>query len=535
MKINRLLLKFLSTFCALAIILGIFAGCDSKKPSSEGSKPSSSSDETDDGFFDDLGDDSDTTSSIKQEIGAPADAPKTYSVNNGNSTRGYTFRPSITEIMPVIHIQTDSGTADFATNFSRNDKLQDLIPYEPAKITVSACEPQYELKGVDAEVKVRGNYTLDYEKKPIRIKFNKKQGMLGLNGEKQFKNWVLLADWKDFSMSNNTVAFYLGNTILGSDGLYTSDYRNVELYINGEYWGVYLLAEQQEAKDGRTSVPDVPKDYTGTDIGYFFEYDVYHTDENKMPNNAGDPTFTVDYGTGKYYQKGYTVKSDINDDAQLRFLKSYVQNAFKIAQEATTSGKLYKFNDTYTGLVQTSGKSAKEVIGAAINIDSIVDMYIISEICRDPDIAQSSFFLSLDMTKEGDKRVTLEAVWDFDSGLGIKNDSSSDTDDMYVTKSANPWLRVLADQDWFINMVKKKWKEIKAAGVLDNAIKLVAEQKNTYKNYYAKNYERWERRVGWGDGILLPRVVNFTQQSHAASYLEKWLDARFKYLDSQWS
>ena len=102
------------------------------------------------------------------------------------------------------------------------------------------------LNNVSGKVKVRGNYTSSYDKKPIRIKFDKKQKMLGLNNDNELKSWVLLANWKDSSMLRDASAFYLANALLESDGYYSSDFRFVKVYLNDSYNGVYLLVEQQQ-------------------------------------------------------------------------------------------------------------------------------------------------------------------------------------------------------------------------------------------------------------------------------------------------
>ncbi len=41
------------------------------------------------------------------------------------------------------------------------------------------------------KIKVRGNWTTSYGKKSLRIKFDKKQNILGLHGGEKYKNWVL--------------------------------------------------------------------------------------------------------------------------------------------------------------------------------------------------------------------------------------------------------------------------------------------------------------------------------------------------------
>ncbi len=453
-----------------------------------------------------------------------------------NSAYGYF--PNISTVMPAIHINTADGKNDWATRYNRNSKIMGQIDYVDATVSTLSCEEEYALKHVDAEVKVRGNYTLDYEKKPIRIKFKEKTNLLGLNDGEEYKNWVLLADWKDLSMMNNTVAFYLGNTILGSDGFYCTDFRNVEVYLNGVYWGVYLLVEQQEVKEGRASVPEVPKGYTGNDIGYFFEYDSYYDIENMMED--GDPTFVMNHQGLPAASQGYTVKSDINASSQIDFLRNYMNNVFFIAYQATYHDKYYKLTSDFGGVeLAPEYTHAEEAVGAVINIKSLVDTYILNEILCDLDVDWSSFYISLDMTAEGDKRVTFEAPWDFDSSLGIINKGSCASPvGLYAASSANPWFKLVIEEDWFKELVREKWAEIEGSGILDGVLWVIEAEKETYKNYYIKNYERWPARVWYGNGEVIDQLNTYkdikTAQGLAADYLEDWLIRRFAYLNSVW-
>ena len=449
----------------------------------------------------------------------------------------YSYFPVISEIMPVIHINTEDGNNNWATMYNRNDKLAGSIEYVNASVSVTDCEEEYILSNVEASVKVRGNYTLEYDKKPLRIKFSKKQNMLGLHDGQKYKNWVLLADWKDLSMINNTVAFYLGNTILGSDGYYCTDFRNVEVYLNGEYWGVYLLVEQQEAKDGRSSVPEVEKNYTGNDIGYFFEYDGYYTDEKNITD--GDPTFTMNHQGLPSGTNGYTVKSDIYADSQLFFLQSHMNNIMYIAYQAT-KGNYYMFDENYNVIPADSNSNTKDIISSVIDIQSLVDVYILNEIAKDLDVDWSSFYLSLNMTTEGNKKLTFEAPWDFDSSFGlVSRDNCASSTGLYAATNANPWFQLVVKQDWFWEMVYQKWAEMKDNGVLENALKLISLEKETYKDYYIKNYTRWSSRVLNGNNECVSQINSYkdinTAQGLAADYLVNWLTARLIWLDNQWT
>lgn len=449
----------------------------------------------------------------------------------------YGFFPTISKTMPQVHINTEDGSNSWATRYNRGDKLAGNIEYVNATVRVEECEEEYILTDIAAEVKVRGNYTLEYEKKPLRIKFNKKQNMLGLHEGEKYKNWVLLADWKDLSMTNNTVAFYLGKTILGSDGYYCTDFRNVEVYLNGEYWGVYLLVEQQEAKDGRSSVPEVEDDYTGNDIGYFFEYDGYYADEKNMPD--GDPTFTMNHQGLPAGSNGYTVKSDIYADSQLTFLQTYMNNVMYIAYQATR-GNYYRFDENYNVVSADKSSDAKEIVGAVIDLQSLVDIYILNEIAKDLDVDWSSFYLSLNMTAEGNKKLTFEAPWDFDSSFGlVSRDNCAPTTGLYAATNANPWFQLVTSQDWFWEMVYEKWAEMKEHGVFENVFELIRLEKETYKNYYIKNYQKWSSRVWYGNDECVSQINSYrdinTAQGLAADYLINWLTARISWLDSQWN
>lgn len=439
----------------------------------------------------------------------------------------------IPDDMPIISINTADGSNSFVTDFGREDKLQGRIEYVDALITVNSGDENFDFSGVEAEVKVRGNYTLTYDKKPIRIKFAKKQSVLGLHNGEKYKNWVLLADWKDLSMTNNALTFYLGNQLLGEDGYYCSDFRYVEVYINNNYWGVYLLAEQQEVKDGRFSTVEVTDSYGGTDIGYMFEFDGYYIEEQEVPNGEGDPTFTLNYGDDRYIQIGYTVKSDIYSFEQLDFIKNFVQSTYLISKTAVNDNVFLKLDDTYTNIIESPAKSVKEAVGEVIDLQSLVDIYILQEIAVDPDIAWSSFYMSVDMSENGTKKLVFEAPWDFDSAYGIKKKYTS-YDGLFAADSLNPWLSLLAHEDWFIEMVKERWNKMTGQGVQENALKLVLEIKDKYSDYFQRNYDKWKKRVMFGNGELIPEVNAFRTQGEAADHLYNWLSNRFRYLDSVW-
>lgn len=440
------------------------------------------------------------------------------------------WEPVIAMPMPVISITTaDDGR--FATAYVRDDKLAGRIDYVDASVSVSGCDEVFLLTDAPALVKARGNYTLEYPKKSIRIKFADKHGMLGLNEGRAFKNWVLLADWKDLSMTNNPVAMYLAHALLDPHGYYVADCRNVEVYINGEYWGMYLLTEQQEVKKGRIELPEPEDGYEGTDIGYLFEYDAYFMEEKNLLQ--GDPTFEIYHAGETQEQYGYTVKSDITSKRQLRFLSQYVRRVYQIAYAAVHEGVHYRMNDAGNGLVLTDETDPVRTIGAVIDLQSLVDMYVLNEAICNPDVGWSSFYITLDMSAGGDRRLVFQAPWDFDSVFGIR-EGFENPEGLFVPGRGNPWFDLLCGENWFREMARRRWNELADAGVQERALALVQAHRTVYEPAYAKNYVRWISRILDGNHELVRELNLSMNQQQASAYLTRWLEARFAYLNSIW-
>jgi len=114
-------------------------------------------------------------------------------------------------------------------------------------------------------IRVRGNSTAGADKKPYRIKFDKEQGLFG---QPKANSWVLLANYYDHTFALNAIAFRLGQK-LGLE--FTNSSQFVNLYLNGQYKGIYQLTEQIQVKKSRVNVD---KDY-----GFLVEFD-YHDKAN---------------------------------------------------------------------------------------------------------------------------------------------------------------------------------------------------------------------------------------------------------------
>ncbi len=492
-------------------------------------------------------------------IGCAGSPDDTSTSSNGNS--GGKDDSSDTQL-PVIRITTKepldpSNPLAFVTepvsdtvklhNHTWESYVYDDKPapwYEECSITVEDGTKVEVLTEIDAKVKARGNYTTTYDKKGLRIKFDKKQSMLGLHNGEKYKNWVLLASWKDYSMVRDYSAYMIAR--LMSDKYYVSDAKFVEVYINDEYWGGYLLAEQQEAK--RIGITEAAEDDGVTQTGYLLEYDAY-TDIIKNQSINGElveQDFMEIDGYGKYTDLngeisyagvlGYTIKSDY-DDVKKVFAKKYMQTVWDICREAVENETYYEFDADYSDKVASNVTSTEECVSKVIDIDSLVNTFILQEIACDLDLNWSSFYMDFDAATG--KKLTFEAPWDFDSSFGNHVQRQigeggithlfSVTDKLPCV--GNPWTIIFAKEKWFQDKVRAKWTEM--GGIKTKVIAEINKLSNdpVYVEAFARNYKKWNN-IGKAIGDeLCDASISCKTQREAADKVIEFLNQRFAMLD----
>lgn len=103
----------------------------------------------------------------------------------------------------------------------------------------------------------RGNTSWTQEKKPYALKLENEADLLGMGSA---AGWILLANGGDETNLRNKVALDLARKA-GMKG--TPDCRYIDLYLNGEYNGLYLLMEKVEIGDNRLNIDESAGDFIG--------------------------------------------------------------------------------------------------------------------------------------------------------------------------------------------------------------------------------------------------------------------------------
>ncbi len=439
---------------------------------------------------------------------------------NRAERKAYYEKISEKHSFPIIHVSTEN-----------EKEILSLENYVNCLVEVFNCDEYYVMDAVSGGIRVRGNASAFYgdvdkirkNGAPYRIKFTNRQNLLGLNDDALCKSWVLLRTYD--TAVNDYLALKLAASINEGD-YYVSDCAYVQLYINEEYAGVYVLCEQNQVNDERVDVYEPEEGYTGTDIGYLVELDNYAPSEDWwFYLNFNKEEITDVYGTKRVPRKyHYSIKSDIYDESQKTFIERYFEIAWEIAMRAIRDGEYYKAGEDKQSIVlaQDEFSSAKECIEQVWDIQSVVDMYITQELTNNQDVGGGSFYFAIDFS-EGAKldKMTCVAPWDFDWAYA---DYYSDADGgLYAAKfkdnefvdrfgdRSNPWLILFYSADWFQDMVKDTWQE-RVSDIADTTAEVRATIENNTSDL---NYDG-TKRTGRAKSIL------------------SWVESRIEYLSEIW-
>ena len=463
--------------------------------------------------------------------------------NNVLATK--TAKLSIVENVGLANVRVVTSTGE-DPNYKEHDE------YVTMTCTVDNCPEKQQLNAIPGGIRVRGNSTNQDEvtKRAWRLKFDKKNNMLGLNGGAKEKSWVLLADYFDQSLMRNATAFTLGNSFFNYSNNYCTDFKHVNFYMNGDYRGVYLLAEQQQAKASRININEADEDYEGTDVGYLVELDGLANKEDyyfsiggsgSKGGGGGTKSSESESGGISVASKDYAVKTDVYGDEQLPFIKNYMTNVFTILRNAASGEKLQVLDEN-NELIDSPYDNAFDTVNAVLDLDSLFKTYVLQEYMKNYDVGWGSFYFYVDFSENSvHRRLTLGAPWDFDWSSGNPNTSSvykatgnfcdSSSHTLY-----NPWLYLLSKTDFFQEYMPKYYSVFANSGMVERAMEYINYESDAFANEFDANYDRWGTLNGQKPSMYTRSdvVSKFKKHRDAADFLLNWMNDRKAYLDETW-
>lgn len=389
--------------------------------------------------------------------------------------------------LPDILISTENGA-----------EIADREHYIAMTLSVKGCEKEeYNTVNVPGFVRGRGNSTWDFcDKKSYRLKLDLEINLLGA-GDGGDKDWVLISNAREKSMMRNYAVFLLAKK-MGMQAV--TDCLFANLYINGEYMGMYLLCESVEFGENRLDIDD---EGTGVDIGYLLELD---------SRAVGESKHSYEYFYVNDWSVPFAVKSKISGGEQNAFIKRFMEDT----DNALMTGQ-------------------KERIEEFLDINSAVDMYIIEEFSKDRDVGFASLFLY----KEPGEKLHFGFPWDFDLALG--NDSGEDRLDEkdspklnykgtsgIVAGVLNRWFAALTGEQWFMELVAERFSGLSED--FEALFEEVARVGFSMSDEAERNYDKW--KIMGKRQLFEPfEVVRIRTYNGQVNYLLSWMEKRHAWLE----
>ena len=298
----------------------------------------------------------------------------------------------------------------------------------------------------------RGNSTWMTDKKPYKVKLDKKQDLFGMGAN---KHWVLLANRYDNSLMRNRMTYWLG-TKMGLD--YTPQCVPVDVVMNGTYYGSYLLCEQIRIDAGRVDIHDLDEnDETRmrTDLpfisgGYLLSMSPYGDEDE-------DNIFKTKNNVEMFIESPSFEKYDNND--QRNYIKAFVQ-----ATENAIFG---------TGFKDASGNSYTKYL----DLDAAAKYWWIQEFSANGDAygSGSTYLYKKSDDENGNSgKLYWGPLWDFDYVAWGDLDYSNDAPEGFDCTQM-PWFDRMKGDKAFTDKAAAEWKNLdkylgeitKEGGLLD--------------------------------------------------------------------
>ncbi|MBQ9666978.1 MAG: CotH kinase family protein [Bacteroidaceae bacterium] len=350
-------------------------------------------------------------------------------------------------------------------------------------------------------IRGRGNSSWKYyKKKPYKFKLDTKSKLLGLD---KAKNWNLLSNYRDVTDMMNVFAF---ETARWMGMPHTNHSRFVEVFLNGDYVGVYQLTEKIEMGKNRIDIDEVE--------GVLLSID--------LDDGPGLSPETTDNFWSEVYSLPMAVKEP----------------------EDLSTARMDSIRDDFAVLENAIQARDYALVDSLMDIPSFIGILQLHEFLYNVEIDAPR---SLYLYKDKGGKYTFGPVWDWDAAYDFdwSNWTENHTyfsdyreliygkDPVKATGAAyhiNKFFRDMFGDPTFVAQYKKAWADRSDSIYVhgwEEVEKYIAEMN---KGAYSRDVKRWplEMTTGgwWGETYTTTFVP-----SEEIDKMSTWLKRRKNYLD----
>jgi hypothetical protein len=332
---------------------------------------------------------------------------------------------------------------DFPTIYlTCNDEL-DNENYSNCVFELDSSESSERIDPLDAEIKIRGETSATYPKKGYRLQLSKGEPLLGMRDD---DDWQLFASYYDYTRLKVKLSFNLWRNLYPENPTaILPRSRYVLLYFNGNFQGLYLLAEKNDRKlFGLNNILQ-----NNTDDSLIFQ--------------AKDPSNFSQYEADKWEQdwpnedEGYYIMDDVMTNL-IKFVNSSYDYVF--------------FNET-------SGIFAK------FFKNNLIDFFLFNFFIYHTDFWNKNYFIIRDNNPSNFSLIP----WDFDLSFGqnaTSTHSATENPILQIFEIRNKSLLYnrLINNTWFRQNCSARWTKLRESVWSNNSIFNILSQVYSECNVY---------------------------------------------------
>ena len=402
-------------------------------------------------------------------------------LGDGNNNKDFLIRLHFHTGLPIVYLR-----AFDQENLTREE-------YVSAEISVYGGLDYMDIEDTSIQIRGRGNSTWTGQnavKKPYQIKFSEKQEVLGMPDDRR---WVLLAEHFDRSMIRNKLTYGMGQL---SRFDYSPQGEFVEVFVNDQPQGTYVLAQKVEESKNRVDIGD---------DGYLIEMDQrYRVGENDVYFEP--PLFRQRAEKFSWLDTIFNIK----EPADIQ----YNSEAYTDIQNFVNQFENVLFGNNFT--------DPEEGYRSFIDLDSFVDWYLIHEVGKSVDAyGYASVFFSY---VPGEK-IKMGPIWDFDLSYGNADYNQKSFVPTGNWINEHPWFERLLEDDYFKNKVIERYNFY--YDKRDDFIALIDEFSDQINRSQILNYELYQNL---GEGMWNNSSAVFLTHEEEVEYLKNWLFERINWM-----
>ena len=331
------------------------------------------------------------------------------------------FTP-LSKDLPIVSVNTNGVAVDSK---------------EYVDMTLTLANAEEPLVEVGGSIRLRGNSTYKFPKKPYRIKLDQKHSFFGLD---KAKSWVLLADWLDPSTLHNYAALTLAATSEHFDFVPTP--YKVDLYLNGEYAGVYTLCEQVQENEGRLDLEiEIKRSMKDLEDYNFLICMNYNAPEK--PGAEEGVTYFYLSNCDRYFELEYPTREDFPSETQFRTFFNALEDYMR---------------ETVAAFQQSS----RAYLSQNVDMNTLIDFFIVDQIMGERDHHWKSVFMYY-KGAAGDPKLHFGPPWDYDFCMftqwtGEPNEEF-DLSNKFNPHEASVFFTPLLNNSYYTRKVRSRYKE----------------------------------------------------------------------------